>query len=336
MEEEIKDEVSGTSPQEKETALGDIGRAIDEAGLAELLIEKIEQEEKQTVDSEPEQTAKEEDAEPISEESPDADVSAPEEGDDASVLSQDNSSDEEPEWFQKRIDKLTRQRREAESEVEDLRSELEKVKESVGESSPQPVVGSDNPFQHLTNSKEIEAKIRSARDTKRWARANRDGAVVQGKDGEVDYTPEQVEGILNNAEDALDIHLPAQKEFVQAKEFWDSESVKAYPWLDDKKSKEYELHAKNLKEFPAIRTLPNHQLIVADMMLGQAVRYQNGGKKPTTVSKAKPKAPPQPSAPSATPAPLNASEAKSSAAYKRFQKTAHSSDLTDVVLNNFL
>ena len=340
MSEETKVEVSGTSPEENETALGDIGRAIDEAGLANLLLDKFDpsDETSQTEPPEPEHTAKEEEAEPsVNENSSDADVSAPEDDDDTSVLSQDNSSDEEPEWFQKRIDKLTRQRREAESEVKDLRVELDKVKESVGESSPQPVIGSGNPFQHLTDNKEIDAKIQSARETKKWARANRDGAVVEGKNGEVEYTPEQVEDILNNAEDALDIHLPAQKEFIQAKQYWDEESVKAYPWLTDKGSKEYEVHENNLNEFPAIKALPNHRILIADMMLGQAVRYQEGQKtKPAKGSKQRPKAPPQPSAPSATPVDVDAQQARGSSAVKRFNQTQHPNDLTDVILNNFL
>jgi len=42
MSEETKVEVSGTSPEENETALGDIGRAIDEAGLANLLLDKFD------------------------------------------------------------------------------------------------------------------------------------------------------------------------------------------------------------------------------------------------------------------------------------------------------
>ena len=342
MSEETKAEVSGTSPQ-KETALTDIGRELDEAGLADILLDKFDPEKQsQTDQPEPEQTAKEEDAEPVNDESSDADASAPEQDDiTTSVLSQDDSGDDEPEWFQKRIDKLTRQRRQAEAEVEDLRSELDKVKESVNESKPQPVItGSDNPFNSLTNLKEVEAKIQSARETKKWARANRDGAVVQGDNGEVEYTPEQVEHILNNAEDALEVHLPAQKEFIREKLYWDDESTKEYPWLDDKSSQEYELHSKNLEEFPAIRSLPNHRILIADMMLGQAMRYQNSktnNKANTgTVSKPKQKAPPQPSAPNAAPAPLEADEARSSAASKRFNQSHSQNDLADVILNNFL
>lgn len=65
------------------------------------------------------------------------------ENDSNNTNSEENNSeqkkDETPEWFNKRINKITKKRREAESEVLNLRSELEKLKSEISGNKKEPV-----------------------------------------------------------------------------------------------------------------------------------------------------------------------------------------------------
>ena len=244
---------------------------------------------------------------------------------------------EEPEWFQKRIDKLTRQRREAEDEVKDLRDEIKDLRNQVTDNAntPTPRSGSTNPFEHLTSQDQIEAEKQKARDLRKWCRRNRDGAVVNGKNGEVEYDADQIQDILENAEDALDTHLPERERFVEANAYWEPEAEKAYPWINDRSSNEHKLFNQALKVFPAIKSLPDYKILLGDMLVGRALRMskESGKADPIKKPKAKPKAPKQPSAPSADRTPTPPTAAAVTANKNRFLKSGEESDLAELMMD---
>ena len=339
MAEEQNEVVNGPTSENaenREFRNDDIGQALDESGLASLLEKQMESD-SQPVVPEPEQTTDSE-AEPEQEEESSEDSASADEpeGDIESSLKGDEES-EEPEWFQKRIDKLTRQRREAEDEVKDLRDEIKDLRNQVTDNAntPTPRSGSTNPFEHLTSQDQIEAEKQKARDLRKWCRRNRDGAVVNGKNGEVEYDADQIQDILENAEDALDTHLPERERFVEANAYWEPEAEKAYPWINDRSSSEHKLFNQALKAFPAIQSLPDYKILLGDMLVGRALRMskESGKADPIKKPKAKPKAPKQPSAPSADRTPTPPTAAAVTANKNRFLKSGEESDLAELMMD---
>lgn len=339
MAEEQIEEVSGPSSEKgenREFKNDDLGQALDESGLASLLEKQMESD-SQPVEPEPEQTTESEAEPEQTEDSVEDAASADEPEAEKSSLTDDDGS-EEPEWFQKRIDKLTRQRREAEDEVKDLRDEIKDLRDQVSESAntPVPRSGSTNPFEHLTSQEQINAEKKKARDLRKWCRRNRDGAVVDGKNGEVEYDADQIQDILENAEDALDTHLPERERFVEANAYWEPEAEKAYPWINDRSSNEHKLFNQALKAFPAIQSLPDHKILLGDMLVGRALRMSKETDSKTEAikkPKAKPKAPKQPAAPSADRTTTPPTAAKVTANKNRFLKSGEESDLADLMMD---
>ena len=339
MENENIEEVNGPTSENvenREFKNDDLGQALDESGLASLLEKQMD--DSQPVPPEPERTTESEAKPDEEEDSVEDSASADESETEKSSLTDDDES-EEPAWFQKRIDKLTRQRRDAEDEVKDLRDEIKDLRDQVSENATTPVSRgglNNNPFEHLTSQEQIDAEKQKAKDLRRWCRKNRDGAVVNGKNGEVEYDSEQVEDILENAEEALDTYLPEREKFLQASAYWEPEAEKAYPWINDRGSNEQKLFNQALKAFPQIKALPDYKILLGDMLVGRAFRISKETESktdPIKKTKAKPKAPKQPSAPSADRTTTTPTSAKVAANKKRFLKSGEESDLAEVMMD---
>lgn len=336
MATETNEEVNGPTSENtenREFKNDELSQALDESGLASLLEKQMS--DSQPVPPEPEQPteseAKPDEEEDLAEDSAGADETEAEK----SSLTDDDES-EEPAWFQKRIDKLTRQRRDAEDEVKDLRGEMKELRGQVTDNAtPASRTNSDSPFEHLTSQEQIDAERQKAKDLRRWCRKNRDGAVINGKNGEVEYDSTQIEDILENAEEALDTHLPEREKFVEASVYWEPEAVKAYPWIEDRGSNENKLFNQALKAFPQVKALPDYKILLGDMLVGRALRISNETSKPESKikAKAKPKAPKQPAAPSADRTTTPPTAAKISANKNRFLKSGQESDLAELMMD---
>jgi hypothetical protein len=336
MATETSEEVNGPSSENtenREFKNDELSQALDESGLASLLEKQMS--DSQPVPPEPEQPTESEAKPDEEEDSAEDSASADEPEAEKSSLTDDDES-EEPAWFQKRIDKLTRQRRDAEDEVKDLRGEMKELRGQVTDNAtPASRTNSDSPFEHLTSQEQIDAERQKAKDLRRWCRKNRDGAVINGKNGEVEYDSTQIEDILENAEEALDTHLPEREKFVEASAYWEPEAVKAYPWIEDRGSNENKLFKQALKAFPQVKALPDYKILLGDMLIGRALRISNETSKPESKikAKAKPKAPKQPAAPSADRTTTPPTAAKISANKNRFLKSGQESDLAELMMD---
>ena len=173
---------------------------------------------------------------------------------------------------QKRIDKLTALRKQAEEEAERLKGEVDELRAKVeSNQASEIVIKADEavPYANLNSIAEIEQEVAQARSVRRWCEENSHGVVVTNSDGsETEYTSEDVKRIKLNAIDALEEHLPKRVTYIQTKAKVDSVAHKVYPWLKDKTSKERQIAETFLKAFPQITRFPDYNMVIGDYIAG--------------------------------------------------------------------
>ena len=83
-----------------------------------------------------------------------------------------------------------------------------------------------------------------------------------------------------------------------------------------------------LRSMPELARFPDYKFVVGDYLAGRA---QREAPRKTASAKAVKKAPPQPTAPTAEPAPVDASTVRSASALKSFQESGGVDELTNVI-----
>jgi archaellum component FlaC len=234
-----------------------------------------------------------------------------------------------PKGVKKRIDKLSAKRREAEAEVERLKSEVERLSQEANKPAQTPTA--DNPYANLSTIDEVSREAEQAKQIRRWCEMNPDGAVVTGKDGsETEYTAEEVRNIKIKALDALEEHLPKRMQYLQNFNQMEQVATKEYPWWKDKSARERQIAESFIKNFPEIQRFPDYKMVLGDYIRGVNARETKG-----KTSGAPVKAPSQPR-PSAAPARVPAKDAQSQAAQKRFTVSGSRDDLSSIIAKRFL
>lgn len=238
-----------------------------------------------------------------------------------------------PKGVKKRIDKLTAKNKDAEKQIEELTQKLSELesKGTTTEKQVVPVGKGLNPYFSLQSEQDVQAEIKNARQVKRWAAENEDGAVVTGKDGEeVEYSAEEVRKIRLNAEDALEEHLPAQLQYIAVRKQFDAEAEKNYPFLKQRQSPEYQFASQLIQAFPEIQKFPDFKLSIGDMIAGKKLR-ESKGKTAAPVKKA-------PATPKSTSAPASVTSktAKSKFAESNFKKSPNEANLKALIAEKFL
>lgn len=323
----------------------------DEASLADALAQTLELEEVQA-----DETPKEAPAEVVADEGNESgvDLSQPEtdeadaedepaaeqgeageddaEADD--VESSDEPDEEEtPRGVQKRIDKLTKRAKAAEEALADEKAKRIDAENAPAE--PQAItapVTPENPFANLTKLEDVQREEHNAEQVLDWCDDNPDGALVQTKDGEVEYSTEEVRDIRKRASKAIRKWLPQRQQWVRENQQNEEYAHKTYSWWKDKSAAEYQAASNILREFPEVQRFPDYKVIVGDTLMGMQMRLatEQNGKQPKKVAKPK-KAPKQPTAPTAEPAPIDESAARSSSAQQRFAETGDVDDLAQLI-----
>jgi hypothetical protein len=301
---------------------------FDESALAKLLKSRFSGEEEkagQPVEqSEPEPTAasadEEQAAEPTAEET-ESQAEPPDE-----VLSESEDNDESL-GFRKRIDKLTRQKKEALEKAEALERELNDAKtklEQTQSERPVPAVASNDPFADVWDASKLNHEWSKARNLKRWCEDNIDGCEVDGKE----YSAEEVKQIKRRVEDALDLHIPNRARFLQNYQQIKPVAEQLYPWWKDRASTEYTEAQTVLRQLPQLSSLPEYQVLIGDFIAGRKLRLDASKGKPV-----KPivKAPSQPGKPTAAPVKKDPAAVGLQAAKSKFSKTGSQSELAQVL-----
>jgi hypothetical protein len=215
---------------------------------------------------------------------PEADPKA-EDGND--VLSNAEEQQTEPEvkseGFQKRIDRLTFLRKQAEEQVEKLTEEVNSYKaklEGIEASSSIPEPTPENPFADLTDEARVKVEYEQARKLRYMCEENPNGFQI----GETYYNSEQVHKMRINSMRAMEEHLPRQLQFVRQKSDFDKQASAIYPWYSKPESQEYKLAQEVMKNFKNFKHFPDHKLFVGDYVAGLVMRNAKGIKKPVQSS----------------------------------------------------
>jgi hypothetical protein len=303
---------------------------FDESALAKLLKTRFsgEEEKQQSVEqSEPEPVAasadEEQAAEPTAEETESQATEPPDE-----VLSESEDNDESL-GFRKRIDKLTRQKKEAQEKAEALERELNEAKtklDQVQTERPVPAVSSaQDPFADVWDDGKLNDEWTKARNLKRWCEDNSDGCEVDGKE----YSAEDIKSIKRRVEDALDLHIPNRARFLQNYKQIKPIAEQLYPWWKDRASTEYTEAQTVLRQLPQLSHLPEYQVLIGDFIAGRKLRLEASKGKPAV----KPivKAPSQPGKPTIAPVKKDAAAVGLQQAKSKFSKTGSQSELAQVL-----
>ncbi|CAB4139516.1 hypothetical protein UFOVP340_46 [uncultured Caudovirales phage] len=255
-----------------------------------------------------------------------------EDGDD--VHSQEAQEDEVdsdlPKGVQKRIDKLTAKRKQAEEEVASLRQEMEALKQAMTEAqqasatNETSVTDANNPFSTLKSKAEVDKEIEQARWLRYKCMENPQGFIL----GETEYGSEDVSRMLVNATKAIEEHLPRQMARIDTESKIKPIAEAAYPWWKSPQSQEYQVAQQILRTAPELKKFPDWQIWIGDAIAGMKMR--ESATKPAQAQK---KAPVQPVRPTASPAKVSRTEASAKTAVNRFAKSTSADDLAKVLLS---
>lgn len=255
-----------------------------------------------------------------------------EDGDD--VHSQEAQEDEVdsdlPKGVQKRIDKLTAKRKQAEEEVASLRQEMEALKQTMTEAqqasaqNETSVTDANNPFSTLKSKAEVDKEIEQARWLRYKCMENPQGFVL----GETEYGSEDVSRMLVNATKAIEEHLPRQMARIDTESRIKPIAEAAYPWWKSPQSQEYQVAQQILRTAPELKKFPDWQIWIGDAIAGMKMRESSNKS-----SQTQKKAPVQPVRPTATPAKVSRTEASAKTAVTRFAKSTSADDLAKVLLS---
>jgi len=312
--------------------------AMSESNLANLISEKfLGGEEQAETDANNTETPVEVEATTDDENtvhSQEQEETTPESEEPDSEETEETKSDDEdterglPKGVKKRIDKLSAKRREAEAEVDRLKSEVERLSQEANKPAQTPTA--DNPYAHLGSIDEISREVDQAKQIRRWCEMNPDGAVVKNKEGiETEYSAEEIRNIKIRSMDALEEHLPKRAQYIQNYNQIEQVASKEYPWWKDKAARERQMAETFIKAFPEIQKFPDYKMVIGDYIRGVKSREQASQKSAPARA---------PSAPRMSSAPTQASKKDVSAqvAKQRYATKNSTEDLASIIASRFI
>jgi len=250
---------------------------------------------KSKTESEPDPTdAQEEESEAVEPEESEDDKSEDKKDDEDEEEAPEGEEDKSVKKLEKRIDKLTRRRKEAETAAESLRAENENLKAEVEKRSAiklEPTA--EDPFADMDSPEDLEIKVSAAKKVRAWALQNPDGATVTNPDGTERYVDRaEIARYVAQTDSLLTDHAPARREYLRQREAILPEAKSTYPELFKTGSAEHKVLVDTLKQVPALKRLPGYEMVIGDAMLGMSVRLERAKLAESKGSDAKKSAPP--------------------------------------------
>jgi len=303
---------------------------FDEAALAKVLKERFSGAEEKPVQNVEKQSPEPDaaSADVQAEESDPTDEMESQAESPEEVLSEDKNEDESL-GFKKRIDKLTRQKKEALEKAEALERELNDAKSKLDQAAsdrPVAVASSQDPFADVWDEGKLNDEYSKARNLRRWCEDNSDGCEVEGKE----YSSEDVKQIRRRVEDAMDLHIPNRARFLQNYKQIKPIAEQLYPWWKDRSSAEYTAAQQVLRQLPQISQMPEYQVLVGDFLEGRKLRLERESSKGKPAALPR-KAPSQPGRPTAAPMKKDAATVQRDAAKSKFLKSGSVSELAQIL-----
>ena len=217
--------------------------------------------------------------------------------DDSEEKDEEESEDEDEapsqEKVQKRIDKLTAKRKEAEEKAAALSTDYEQAKAKLAEleaqvnESSRPVLQptAENPLADVDTEDALDAKIKSAQEVRRWALRNTDGATVKKPDGsEVYLDADQIKDYLIKADDVLTLHAPARKQWLAQRAPAVEAAKSIFPDIFKKGTQMNQAFQATVKQAPELLKLPQAEYWVGLALYGE---QQLMARQQATAAKAK-------------------------------------------------
>lgn len=247
-----------------------------------------------------------------------------------------NVSNDAPPWVSKRIDKLTRKRKEAEEALQEEREKLEQLRSEFEEfktRKPRTEVDKNlSPLEQAETPAELDALEAQSKDFQRWARRalTRYKRDPEGVETEIAQelggkTPDDVESFLEealfNAIDTVEDGIPKRRLALQERSKYLDLASKQLPWMADPYSQQRKWVDNQMLTYPQLRDIPEAPLILGHALVGMAV-MQGKGK----AQEESPEPTAQPTAPAAAPQQLAAIDAELADAKERFKKTGSADD----------
>lgn len=257
-----------------------ISMALDELrGAPAPVAEEPEKEESE----ESEVLSQDETTESDDQETEDPTEDVKEKSDDEESEDEDGEASEEdekpsPDKVQKRIDKLTAQKKAASEEAATIKAQYEEAQKRLTELESQvneaarPVLqaSADNPLADVDTSEALDAKIKSAQEVRRWALRNTDGATVKKPDGsEVYLDSEQVRDYLIKADDVLTIHGPARQQWLAQRQPALEATQNLFPDILKKGTPMQKAFEATVKQAPELLKLPQVEYWVGLALYGE-------------------------------------------------------------------
>lgn len=204
-----------------------------------------------------------------------------EESEDEDAEDEESEDDDAPvpqEKVQKRIDKLTAKRKEAEEKAQTLETEYSAAKTKLAELEAQvneasrPVLqpSAENPLADVDTPEALEAKVKSAQEVRRWALKNSDGATVKRPDGsEVYVDSDAVKEYLLKADDVLTLHAPARQQWLAQRQPAVEAARSLFPDIFTKGTALNTAYQATVKQAPELLKLPQVEYWVGLALYGE-------------------------------------------------------------------
>ena len=240
-------------------------------------------------------------------------------------------NDDTPKGVQKRLNKLTALRREAEERSKKLEEELDTLKRQQAA----PVKpATNNPYAEFDSEEKIKAEYERQRQIRLFCERYPDG-YYDGESEEKNVSKDEITKAKVTALRSIEEFLPQQAEFISKSKEFKTMARKEFPWLDDPTDSRSSVVKKFVDAVPEIKKLPDYEMYAAQLALGM-VSY-NTQKKNARNFIQNPTVQVQPMQTSSAPRPaMRADEAKAKDSMERFKRSGSVDDLADVFRSKFI
>jgi len=268
------------------------------------------------------------------------DLDDDEDADPAADPQDDHPDAKAPKWVQKRIDRLTAQKRELKEEAAAAKATAAALEARVKSLEANLVVAqptADDPLADVLDTATLDTTIRQAKAVRAWCIENPDGgAIPDGKGGEVEYDAREVARRRAAAEDILGEHAPARRTWITERQTADERARKLYPALYKDGTEERKAYEEILRRTPSLARDPYAPLRAGRELLGfliESGRYKAIPVKAAAAADAKPAtpAPRPPAAPKPSASPRPGPDAAIAAKRQRAFDTGNVGDLAEAL-----
>lgn len=202
-------------------------------------------------------------------------------------------SPELQEKISKRIGKVVGQRKELEEKLQKIETEKAELEAQVRDGNEKRPISTQgvHPMLLVDEPTKLKTYEKYLSDVESYCLENWDGYHGTGDD-DPSYTDKEIRSRYAQVRKERENILPAAQARLQKMQQYDAGAVKtSYPELSDTKSKEYQVMSAILRVVPALKMLPNHKLIIGDMIQGEKVRKEKSAA--ATVKDPQPAPPPK-------------------------------------------